>query len=138
VTNKFDRFAETISEKTNTAVEQLDGSIDDLRDSMKQMQFDNGEIHEMEEAAEKAATAGQDLENSMHNIGGAADENVQGTFKMSVALTEFASTAMSVSGLITSIKSSIEVFNDEGATGFEKVGAALSILMPLMSSYNSL
>jgi hypothetical protein len=74
----------------------------------------------------------------MSNISGMAEEDVQGTFKMSVALTEFASTAMSVSSLITSVQSAISVFTDEGASGFEKIGAAIAVLMPLMSTYNSL
>jgi hypothetical protein len=105
---------------------------------MAAMQFNENEIAEMEQSAERAAEATQELSNSMSNIGGLADENVQGTFKMSVALTEFASTAMSVSSLITSVQSSMRVFADEGATGFEKFGAALSMIMPLLSTYNAL
>jgi hypothetical protein len=74
----------------------------------------------------------------MSNIDGIAEEDIQGTFKMSVAMTQFASTAMSVSSLITSVKSAISVFTDEGASGFEKIGAAISILMPLMSTFNAI
>jgi hypothetical protein len=74
----------------------------------------------------------------MDNIGGVVDENVEGTFKMSVALTEFASVAMSVSSLISSLKGVINTFTDEGASGFEKFGALLSIIMPAMSTFNAI
>jgi hypothetical protein len=74
----------------------------------------------------------------MGNIKGYADQGIESTFKMSVALTEFASVAMSVSSLITSIKGAIDVFSDDSATGFEKMGAAISILMPILSTYNAL
>ena len=138
ITEKFGKFAEVVSGKANASIGRLDTSIDELRSDMGAMQFNENEIVEMEQSAERAAEATQELSNSMSNIGGLADENVQGTFKMSVALTEFASTAMSVSSLITSIQSSIRVFTDEGATGFEKFGAALSMIMPLLSTYNAL
>ena len=138
VTDKFSNFAQVISSRADTAIDTLDASIDELRSDMAAMQFNENEIAEMEQSAERAAEATQELSNSMSNIGGLADENVQGTFKMSVALTEFASTAMSVSSLITSVQSSMRVFADEGATGFEKFGAALSMIMPLLSTYNAL
>ena len=138
VTEKFETFAQTVSTRADTAIDTLDQSIDELRADMSSMQFDEGEIAQMEQSAESAATAAQNLSNSLSNIGGVADENIEGTFKMSVALTQFASTAMSVSSLINGVKSTISVFSDEGATGFEKVGAALSLLIPLMTTYNSL
>jgi archaellum component FlaC len=138
VTDKFNTFAETISTKADTAIDNLDASIDELRSDMAAMQFNENEITEMEKSAEKAADATQELSNSMSNIGGLAGEGVQGTFKMSVALTEFASTAMAVSSLITSVQSSMRIFADEGASGFEKFGAALSMIMPLLSTYNAL
>ena len=138
VTDKFNNLAQVISSRADTAIDTLDASIDELRSDMAAMQFNENEIVEMEQSAERAAEATQELSNSMSNIGGLADENVQGTFKMSVALTEFASTAMSVSSLITSVQSAMRVFADEGATGFEKFGAALSMIMPLLSTYNAL
>lgn len=138
VTEKFEIFADTVSTRADTAIDTLDQSIDELRADMSAMQFNEGEIAQMEQSAESAATAAQNLSNSLSNIGGVADENLEGTFKMSVALTQFASTAMSVSSLINGVKSAISVFSDESATGFEKVGAALSLLIPLMTTYNSL
>lgn len=138
VTQRFSNFAQVISGKANAAITTLDASIEDLRGDMSTMQFNENEIREMEQAAEGAATANQELSDSMTNISGAANENVQGTFKMSTALTEFASTAMSVSALITSMQSAISVFGDEGASGFEKFGAAISVILPLMSTFNAL
>lgn len=138
ITNKFSVFAEEVSGTAKTAIETLDTSIEDLRNDMSNLQFDEGEIKEMENGAEQAATANRDLANSMDTVGGMADENMEGTFKMSVALTEFASVAMSVSGLITSLKSAISTMTDEGASGFEKFGAAISVIMPLMSTFNAI
>ena len=138
ITQDFSTFANKVSGQAQNAIGGLDASIDQLRGTMSDLQFDSTEITEMEHAAEGAASAAQDLENSMDNIGGVADENIEGTFKMSVALTEFASVAMSVSSLISSLKGVINTFTDEGASGFEKFGALLSTIMPLMSTFNAL
>ena len=138
ITQDFSTFANEVSGKAQNAIGGLDASIDQLRGTMSDLQFDSTEIKEMEQAAEGAASAAQDLNNSMDNIGGIADENVEGTFKMSVALTEFASVAMSVSSLISSLKGAINTFTDEGASGFEKFGALLSTIMPLISTFNAL
>jgi predicted membrane protein len=56
---------------------------------------------------------------------------------MSVAMTQFGSAAMSASMMISSINNAINVFKDEGATGFEKFGAAISILTSTMSAFNA-
>ena len=138
ITQDFSTFANKVSGQAQNAIGGLDASIDQLRGTMSDLQFDSTEITEMERAAEGAASADQDLENSMDNIGGVADENIEGTFKMSVALTEFASVAMSVSSLISSLKGAINTFTDESASGFEKFGALLSTIMPIMSTFNAL
>lgn len=138
ITQDFSTFANEVSGKAQNAIGGLDASIGQLRGTMSDLQFDSTEVDEMEQAAAGAATATQELRNSMDNIGGIADENVEGTFKMSVALTEFASVAMSVSSLISSLRGAINTFTDEGASGFEKFGALLSTIMPLISTFNAL
>jgi hypothetical protein len=45
---------------------------------------------------------------------------------------------MSASTLISSVQSAISVFTDEGATGFEKLGAAISVVTAVMATYNTL
>ena len=138
VTAEFDDFATAISTDASNGVKQLDGSISTLSEKMGALQFDSGEIDGLEQKADEAAEGLQNLNNSMDNIQGTAEETFGGEFKPSVALTEFASVAMSVSSLVTSMQSAMSVFADEGATGFEKIGAAISVLMPLMSTFNAL
>ena len=138
VTAEFDDFAEAISTDASNGVKQLDGSIGTLSEKMSALQFDSGEIDGLEQKADEAAEGLQNLNNSMDNIQGTAEETFGGEFKPSVALTEFASVAMSVSAVVTSMQSAMAVFADEGATGFEKIGAAISVLMPLMSTFNAL
>lgn len=138
VTQKFSNFARVISGKANMGILALDTSIEDLRSDMLTMNFNEEEINGLGRAADAAATATQDLANSMANIGTIADENVESSFKMSTALSELASSAISVSGLITTLQGAFSVFGDDGATGFEKIGAALSLVMPLLTTFNSL
>ena len=138
VTVEFDDFATAISTDASNGVKQLDGSISMLSEKMGALQFDSGEIDGLEQKADEAAEGLQNLNDSMDNIQGTAEETFDGEFKPSVALTEFASVAMSVSSLVTSMQSAMSVFADEGATGFEQIGAAISVLMPLMSTFNAL
>jgi hypothetical protein len=48
VSNDFKEFAKTVSGEADKAIEGLDASIEELRDDMKTMQFDDNEIKEME------------------------------------------------------------------------------------------
>ena len=71
----------------------------------------------------------------MENAGGAGKDIPKVAFSASKAFGEFASAAMSASMLITSIKNAAKVWSDDSATGFEKIGAAISVLMPLYSGF---
>ena len=138
VTEKFGKFAQVVSRKANAALSTLEISIEDLREDMVSMKFNNDELKDMEQAAERAATATQDLNNSMANINGVADENIDSTFKLSTALTDFGSTVMSVSSLVTSLQNAFSLIGKDGATGFEVMGAMISTIIPLLTTYNSL
>lgn len=138
VTEKFGRFAQVVSRKANVALSNLETSIDDLREDMTSMKFNSDELKEMEQTAERAATATQELSNSMANINGVADENIDSTFKLSTALTDFGSTVMSVSSLVTSLQNAFSLIGKDGVTGFEVMGAMISTIIPLLTTYNSL
>ena len=138
VTGKFSTFAKTVSDKVDVAIDDLDVSIKELRGTMSSLQFDDGEIDQLEQDATDAANSTRILNDALDNTDGVADEPVEKTFKLSTALTQAASVAMSVSSLITGIQSAASVFADDSATGIEKLGAALSIVMPVMATFNAL
>jgi hypothetical protein len=92
----------------------------------------------MEHAAEAAANVGVELDNVKENVKGFASDVPEGVFHASTAMTEFGSAIMSVSTMISSIQGAISVFSDEGATGFEKLGAAISIVTAAMAAFNSI
>jgi hypothetical protein len=67
----------------------------------------------------------------MDNAGGQGDDP-KGKFHLSVALTEATSLLMSVSSLINGVQNAMQTLTDEGATGWEKFGAAVGAIMPFM------
>ena len=133
----FDRFATTVDSKLQPAIAEADQSLDEMRQDMLNMKVDPSVITNMEQTAEAAANADLEMSNVRQNVEGLGIDAPKGAFHASEAITEFGSSIMAVSGMITSIKSSINIFGDESATTFEKVGAAISILMAVTSAYNA-
>ena len=138
IIGKFTTFSKTIQDEVDLALKDLDNTIDDLETNLKTLQFNDKDLQEMEKHARGAADGARQLDDVLDNIEGIADEPIKSTFKLSSAITEAGSLAMSVSSMITGIQSAISVFGDESASGFEKLGAALSLIMPLMTTFNSL
>jgi hypothetical protein len=91
----------------------------------------------MKQKIEGVAEGTTKMALSVGNIKGVVDSSIDSTFKASVAFGQFASAAMSASMVISSIRNAVKVWSDESATGFEKIGAAISILMPLYSAFNA-
>ena len=137
VTAEFEQFANEVATKVNPQISQLDGELDNLRDDLTGMQVDPSSIASMESAAEASAEIGVELNNAKENASGFGEEAPKGIFSASTAITQFGSAAMSASMMITSIQSAIDVFSDEGATGFQKLGAAISVVTAVMTTFNA-
>jgi hypothetical protein len=133
----FEKFKQSIDEKLTSKMNSLNASIEESSDTLEKLGLSTTGLGAMKKSAEEAAEGVTKLTLSTGNIKGQVDKGIDSTFKMSVALTQFGATAMSVSTMLNSINSAINVFKDEGATGLEKFGAAISIVTAAMSAYNS-
>ena len=137
ITKQFQDLADTINGDISKPLVQLDEELENTRDNLSAMQVSDDTINGIDELADGAAQAEVGMLNVKNTADEFGNEVPESTFKASVAITEFGSSIMAVSGMITSIKSSIDIFGDESATAFEKVGAAISILMAVTSAYNA-
>ena len=136
-TNLFAQLAQEVETVVSPKITELDADIDKLETNLGYLGTSKNGIATLGKDAMETAVAGQQLSDSLSNIGGIADENIKSFTSTSVALTEFASVAMSVSGLINTVKSSLSIIFDEGTSGVEKFGAAVSILSGVMAAYNA-
>ena len=136
-TNLFAQLAQEVETVVSPKITELDADIDKLETNLGYLGTSKNGIATLGKDAMETAVAGQQLSDSLSNIGGIADENIKSFTSTSVALTEFASVAMSVSGLINTVKSSLSIIFDEGTSGVEKFGAAVSILSGIMTAYNA-
>lgn len=139
VTQAFSKFASTIDGKVDAAVGELDTQLDDMRDNMStKMHFSDEAIAGMERTAGASAELNNQLKNTRENVKGFGDEAPESAFKASTAVTQFGSAVMSAQMLVNSWKSAIDVWSDSSATGFEKVGAILSVVTATMSTFNAI
>lgn len=137
VTKSFNTFASDLDAKIGPKVSAIDRQIDSMRTDMADMNFDPTVVSEMEQTAEASADIGIELDNARENAEGFGEEAPKGMFSASTAVMQFGSAMMSANMVINSVQSAISVFSDEGATGFEKIGAAVSVLTSIMGAYNS-
>ena len=133
----FEKFKQSIDGNLTSKMDSLNASIEESSDTLEKLGLSTTGLGAMKKSAEEAAEGVTKLTLSTGNIKGQVDKGIDSTFKMSVALTQFGATAMSVSTMLNSINSAINIFKDEGATGLEKFGAAISIITAAMSAYNS-
>ena len=137
VTKQFEGFASSLDGKIAPKISAIDQQIDQMREGMGEMEFDPAAISSMEQAAQASSDVAIELDNAAENAQGFSEETPKGMFEMSTAMTQFGSAAMSASMMITSIQSAIDVFSNEGATGFEKLGAAISVVTAVMTTFNA-
>ena len=134
----FEKFSDSIGAELKSRLDTLTQDLEETDATLDDLELSAEGLKNMRTSAEKAAEGTTKLALSTGNIKGQVDAGIESTFKASVAFTEFGSAVMSVSATIDSIKNAISVFGDEGASGFEMVGAAISIVMAALSAYNSL
>ena len=138
VIKEFQEFANTVDGQATAKVEELDNEIEELRSNMTDnMHFSPEAVKGLEKAAESSADTNGKIAALRENVKGFSDEAPKGAFQASVAMTQFGSAAMSASMLVSSWQSAMSVFTDENATGLEQLGAALSIVTAIMSTYNA-
>lgn len=133
----FEEFSAAIGPELKTRLDTLTQDLQETDATLDGLGLSSDGLKNMRTSAESAAEGVTKLALSTGNIKGQVDAGIDSTFKASVAFTEFGAAAMSVSTTISSIQNMISVFTDEGATGFEKMGAAISALVAVMSAYNA-
>ena len=136
--NAFEQLSEKVSTSVKTATEANASEIEKLEDSMNDMKFEPEKLDQMKKSAQDAAAAVVEKTNALQNGRGAAEEHAKSTFHMSTALSQFSSVAMSAYATITSLKSAFEVFENPDASGLEKLGAAVSVLTSVLSTYGQI
>ena len=136
-TKAFDEFAQSLSGKVTDAIEETGEKIDELRDDLEELDMSADSVDGIGKMAEEIGELDTKITNSKDNIDGFGNEAPQAGFKASEAFANFASSVTSASMVVSSIQNAISVFSDESASGFEKVGAAISILTSVMSAFNA-
>lgn len=134
----FEEFSNAVGPELKARLDILDQDLQETDNTLDNLGLSANGLKQMRQSAEEAAEGTTKLALSTGNIKGQVDQGINSTFKMSVAMTQFGATAMSVSSMITSITSAINTFKNEGSTGFEKFGAAIAIVTSALSTFNAI
>ena len=134
----FEKLGKTLDGKTSAAISEMDNELDELRTDLVGMDIPDNVVNDLDRMASEAAEANQQLDNTRENVRAFGEEAPQGIFHASTAVTQFGSAVMSAQMLVTSWQSAMDIFNDSSSTGFEKLGAVLSIVTATMATFNAI
>lgn len=134
----FEKLGKTLDGKTSAAISEMDNELDELRTDLAGMDIPDNVVNDLDRMASEAAEANQQLDNTRENVRAFGEEAPQGIFHASTAVTQFGSAVMSAQMLVTSWQSAMDIFNDSSSTGFEKLGAVLSIVTATMTTFNAI
>lgn len=129
-----DNGADSLNGKINV----LDGNIEKLEARLSGMGVTDTGLRNLQNDAEAAAQGMDRLNDSTMNARGQANQMPQSTFKMSTAMTQFASAAMATYTVIQSVTNAFQVFGDDSSTAIEKIGAAVSVLMGVIMAFSAI
>lgn len=129
-----DNGADSLNGKINV----LDGNIEKLEARLSGMGVTDTGLRNLQNDAEAAAQGMDRLNDATMNARGQANQMPQSTFKMSTAMTQFASAAMATYTVIQSVTNAFQVFGDDSSTAIEKIGAAVSVLMGVMMAFSAI
>ena len=134
---KFEAFSTSLDPNMSSKIGELDAAILKTRQDLEGAGIGAETLDGLAQSTDQLTQKTNQLNQSRENGKRIADESIQSEFHMSTALTQFAGAAMSVYTVINSAKNAIATFGDEGASGIDKVGAALSLLMSITMAYNT-
>ena len=94
-------------------------------------------LEDMTEKTKKLAQSEIELGIAKENAARQSNEEITHQVKASEVMTEFGGAVLGAYAAVTTITNSISVLGDEEASAFEKIGAAMSLLMGIMEGYKA-
>lgn len=133
LTAQFDELQSRIGEAGKKLDTSLTKQSDDLSSVLSNMGVD---MNAVSAAASKAGMSLKDYITSMFNANGASEQFKGHQVTLSETFGKMAGVAMSTVSAINSIKNAVNTWNDPDASGWEKFGATISAIIPVLSAFN--
>ena len=130
IVQALDKFKDKSSaaDKFAKKINEADKELDELRASLLALGGTDEELVALEKRLERIAKLNAESSRNKNQGAGEGNTKPNAVPAMSQTMTEFASAAMGVQSVMTSVTSAVKVFGDEGSSAMDKFGAALSIV----------
>lgn len=140
--NKFQAFLQVMSGQATAGIGKFSDKTDELTDRLTQLLGGSDKAKEavrrLRIVFEELGDGTVDVDSMLKMLLGSLDQIDKTSVRAGTALAHFTSSLMAVNAQINALENITRVFSDETASGIEKVGAALGLVITSIESITAL
>lgn len=140
--NKFQAFLQVMSGQATVGIGKFSDKTDELTDRLTQLLGGSDKAKEavrrLRIVFEELGDGTVDVDSMLKMLLGSLDQVDKTSVRAGTALAHFTSSLMAVNAQINALENITRVFSDETASGIEKVGAALGLVITSIESITAL
>lgn len=140
--NKFQAFLQVMSGQATAGIGKFSDKTDELTDRLTQLLGGSDKAKEavrrLRIVFEELGDGTVDVDSMLKMLLGSLDQVDKTSVRAGTALAHFTSSLMAVNAQINALENITRVFSDETASGIEKVGAALGLVITSIESITAL